>query len=172
MFFFFLVCADSMTQQLAHAPASMRWFVGSVFLATVVVFNWTRYETERDGRPHQFPPLTDPVPGVFEFVAQNSAPTDKILTTGPPGLYMHVNRLSAVRESSFLDEFLLYYQGNNDVEKVAHIRAQLVKNRPKIVIVDPEHGDRKRRHMAALVTPFLTEFNYKQAGTYFYLRPD
>jgi hypothetical protein len=172
MFLFFIVGVDSMKGELARASRTTRSFVCAAFVATMAVFMWPRYDTERVVEAHGFPGINDPVPGVFDFIAKNSVPTDKIFTTGPPLIYMHANRMSAVRESTFLDEFLAYLPGNTDAEKLAPMRAQLERNRPKIVIMDPETSHRKVRETAALFTPFLTSHNYKRVGPYFYLRPD
>jgi hypothetical protein len=177
MFLFFIVGVDSMGPELELASSSvtMRRFVSGVFLVTMAVFMWPRYDQERSIGHLDFPALFEPVPGVYDFVARNSAPTDKIFTIGAPLLYMHTNRMSAMRESTFLDEFLAYDKGDTDVERVAPLRAQLEKNLPKVVIIDAEGQlgfGRKRRYMAALVMPFLTDHNYQQVGPYFYLRPD
>jgi hypothetical protein len=172
MFLLFIVGVDSMGPVLAASGSTMRRFVCATFVVTIAVYMWPRYDSERDLGHLDFPPLTEPVPGVFDFVAQNSAPTDKIWTTGPPLLYMHTHRFSATRESTFLDEFLTYNEGDNDVERVSGLRAQLERNRPKIVIVDPEAGGRKSRHMAALVRPFLEAHHYRSSGPFLWLRPD
>ncbi len=172
MFLFFIVGVDTMNRELLQGSPTMRRFVCAAFVATMAVFMWPRYDNERSVGTLDFPPLAEPVPGVFGFVAENSAPTDRIFTTGPPLLYMHVNRLSALRESSVIDEFLAYYPGNTDVERVAHLRAELEKNLPKIVILDQENVGRKRRHMTALINPFLTAHHYKRVGPYFYVRPN
>ena len=112
-----------------------------------------------------------PVSGVLEFVAANSSPGDKILTTGPPLIYMYTHRYGAVREI-ILDEFLMLYPGKTDVERVRGLREELLKNRPKIVILDPLFEERKRRHMEALFVPFFRDFGYQKVGDYYYVRPD
>jgi hypothetical protein len=172
MFFFFAVGADAMSARLVSASAPLRRCVAATLIVVLAVFAYPRVRSELDGWPYKFAQVGEPVPGVFDFVAKNSAPSDTILTTGPPQLYMYVHRRSALRESSILDEFITYYPGNTDVEKVSHLRAQLITNRPKIVILDPENGERKRRHMAALLSPFFADFKYRRVGQYFYVRPD
>jgi hypothetical protein len=172
MFFFFVVGIDGLNPRLAGWGWALRALVVAVFLGSVGYAAYPRVTAELAGWPHRFVAVPEPVPGVYEFIAQNSDPEDKILTTGPPQLYMYANRQSALRESSILDEFIIYYPGNTDEERVAHLRAQLIKNMPKIVIMDPENQWRKQRHMNALLTPFLKEFGYKQVGPYYYLRPN
>jgi hypothetical protein len=172
MFFFFIVGADSMSEFFERSKPLVRGFVCALFIVTMAVSIWPRYKSEVSTGHHRFPPLSEPVPGVFALVEKQSVPSDRIFTTGPPLLYMHVNRLSAVRESSFVDEFIVYYPGKTDVEKLSGLRAQLIKNRPKIVILDPEHAHRKRRHLDALIYPFLAEFHYKPMGPNLWLRPD
>ena len=110
-------------------------------------------------------PWSEPVPGAFEFIRKNTVPSDRIFTTGPPVLYPETNRVSAVRESNIIDEILGSYEGKTDEERLRPIYLQLVKNKPKVVILDPENGHRKGRHMQALLIPFLTEFKYKTDRT-------
>jgi len=98
-------------------------------------------------------------------------PGDKILTTGPPLIYMYTHRPGAIREI-ILDEFLMLYPGNTDAERVRGLREEMVKNRPKIVILDPFLEDRRRRHTDALLVPFLRDFGYQKVGDYYYLRPN
>jgi hypothetical protein len=172
MFFFFVIGADTMTPLIRKSPKALRRYVAFVAAVLVAFFGYPRVDHELSGFPYTFLPVPEPVPGVFDFVAKNSSPTDTILTTGPPLLYMYVRRRSALRESSLIDEFITYYPGSTDVERVSHLRAQLVKNRPKIVILDPEHGDRKQRHMDALLKPFFADFGYQRVGPYFWVRPD
>jgi hypothetical protein len=38
---------------------------------------------------------------------------------------------------------------------------RLVKNRPKVVFLDPESAPRKQRHRSALIMPFLRDHKYK-----------
>jgi hypothetical protein len=172
MFFFFIVGIDSLNASIAASSQVVRAFVVGTLLATGVFFV-PRIDAELKNWPYRFAPVPEPIPGVFDFVAKNSSPSDRILTIGAPLLYMYVNRRSALRESSLLDEFITYYPGNSDVEKLSGLRAQLVKNRPKIVIIDPESGmHRKRRHMESLLMPFFQEFHYQPVGQYYWVRPD
>jgi hypothetical protein len=84
---------------------------------------------------------------------------------------MYTHRQGAVREI-MLDEFLMLYPGKNDVERVRGLREQLIRNRPKIVIMDPFLEDRRRRHTEALLVPFFRDFGYRKVGEYYYVRPD
>jgi hypothetical protein len=113
----------------------------------------------------------EPIPGVFAFVEQNSTPADRIFTTGPPGLYVVTNRIAATRTSSVTDEIIASFPGTTDEEKTRHLYDDLAEHKPKIVILDPEHGNRKVRYMAASVMPFLRDFQYEKVSDYIYLRP-
>jgi hypothetical protein len=154
---------------------SHSWIAGAAILSVIVVSIAVaarpRVKTELAGRPYRFPPVDEPIGGVFDFVAGNSSPGDTILTTGAPLLYMYTHRRNAVRESSLLDEFIAYYPGTTDEEKRSGLRAELIQNRPKIVILDPLFSERQVRHINALLKPFLTEFNYRKVGMYYYVRP-
>ncbi len=89
-----------------------------------------------------------------------------------PALYVQSDRVSAVRESAIVDEALGYYDGNTDEEKLSGLRAQLERNRPKLVILDPAYAPRKVRTNRALMYPFLEANHYKQITEYVWLRPD
>jgi hypothetical protein len=95
--------------------------------------------------------VLEPLPGISDFVARNSQPTDKIFTSGPPLLYVLTNRLHGSRYSAYIDEVLATLPGTTDEERLADRRANLVRSMPKIMVLDPEHGPRKSRHNAALL---------------------
>jgi hypothetical protein len=171
MFLFFVVGADRMSAELLHASTIVRTCVGATLVAVIAMFSFPRVHSELHNWPYHFQPIWVPVPGVLEFVETNSSPGDKILTTGPPLIYMYTHRYGAVREI-ILDEFLMLYPGTTDAERVRGLRDELVKNRPKIVILDPLFEDRKRRHMDALFVPFFREFGYQKVGEYYYVRPN
>jgi hypothetical protein len=172
MFFFMIVGADRLSTWIR----SHSWIAGAAILSVIVVSIAVaarpRVKTELAGRPYHFPAVDEPIGGVFDFVARNSSPGDTIVTTGPPLLYMYTHRRNAVRESSFLDEFITYYPGKTDEEKLSGLRAELLQSRPKIVILDPFLSERQVRHVHALLEPFLTEFKYRKEGMYYYVRPD
>jgi len=171
MFLFLIVGADRMSAELLHTSALVRRYVGAMLVAVIAMYAYPRAHSELHNWPYHFQPMWVPVSGVLEFVAANSSPNDKILTTGPPLIYMYTHRYGAVREI-ILDEFLMLYPGNNDVERVRGLRDELVKNRPKIVILDPLFEERKRRHMDALFVPFFRDFGYQKVGDYYYVRPN
>jgi hypothetical protein len=171
MFLFLTVGADAMSAELLHSGALVRRYIGAMLVAVIAIFSYPRAHIELHDWPYHFQPMWVPVPGVLEFVAAHSFPGDKILTTGPPLIYMYTHRYGAVREI-ILDEFLMLYPGNTDAERVRGLREELLKNRPKIVILDPMFDDRKHRHMDALFIPFFREFGYQKVGDYYYVRPD
>ena len=116
-------------------------------------------------------PYTEPVAGIFSVVANKTTPQDRIFTSGMPNLYIQTDRLSPVRESVFVDEMVGFYEGNTDEELFAPIYAQLKKNPPKVLVLDPESGYRKTRHYRSLFQPFLASEKYERVTDYIYLRP-
>jgi hypothetical protein len=107
----------------------------------------------------------------MKFIARHTQPNDRIFTTGTPQLYAQADRVSAVRETNIIDEIILSYEGSTDAERLRPIYRQLVRNKPKIVFLDPEHEDRKGRHLKTLVRPFLAEFKYMEINPRLFLRP-
>jgi hypothetical protein len=170
-FFAFLVIGlDAMAGAFRACDRWTRAFIRIAVAATVAVTVYPRYEAQSH-IVHPPPVALEPVPGIFAFIATHTTPTDRILTTGPPSLYVYTNRLNAIREGNVIDEIIGIYQGDTDEERFRPIREELVKSMPKVVFLDPEHADRKRRHMNSLINPFLTEFHYRKENEYIYVRP-
>jgi hypothetical protein len=120
---------------------------------------------------HEREPWHPPAADLLPFIAANTVPSDRIFTTGTPMLYVQANRISAVRESSILDDVLGAYPGETDEQKLRPLHDELVRNKPKVVFIDPQFEERKKRHLAALVMPYLKQFNYKKINDRMYLRP-
>ncbi len=139
-------------------------------LLMLVSHSGSDFATQRATQYHR-QPWPEPVPGLLEFIRQNTTPADRIFTTGPPLLYPKADRISAVRESNIIDEILGSYEGDTDEEKLRPIREQLERNRPKVVVLDPEHVWRKGRHYRTLMMPFLTAHSYQKIRENLYLRP-
>jgi hypothetical protein len=161
------VCAR---QPLALASRSIRWWAMSCITVIAAVAIWPRYEEVRDVRPH-FEADAEPAPGLVKLITDNSAPGDRIFTTGNPYLYVQTQRLGATRYSTFDDEIMAYYPGTTDEEKLKPIYDELVRSRPALVYVDPERPQRRVRNMKALVTPFLTDNHYVKLNENLYRRP-
>jgi hypothetical protein len=168
-----LTC-DSITHAILDAKAKghgVRLTLGVAILAGIAMTLLPRLEFERK-QEYAYPPRWEPVPGIYKFIAENTVPSDRIFTTGQPIVYVHANRIAAVRESNFVDEILGVYPPGPDEQMLAPIRAELERNMPKIVILDPEHGHRKGRHHKALIMPFLEAHQYQQTKLpYVYIRP-
>jgi hypothetical protein len=160
---------------MSHHAALRRWpvcvWVWLVMGVPVLLDAWpglkAEYQTSYPSLPN-----AEPLPGVLAFVEANTTPADRIFTTGPPGLYILTNRIAATRTSSVTDEIIESFPGTTDEEKTRHLYDDLAEHRPKVVILDPEHGHRKVRYLAAAVMPFLRDFKYQKVNDYFYLRPD
>jgi hypothetical protein len=114
--------------------------------------------------------MTEPAPGVFDLIRKHTKPHDRIVTNGNPILYVQVNRLAGVRESNFLDPILGYYIGDTDVDKLRPVYEEMMKSRPKIVVLDPSYMNARSRHYEALWKPFLENNHYKQLTASVYLR--
>src|SRR5204862_3166556 len=110
------------------------------------------------------------VPGSLAFIAKNTKPGDRIFTTGPPGLYVQADRMSATRECGHLDAVLWGYPGNTDEERLSGLKAQLEKHMPKVVVLDPINEGAKEKHLRLLLMPFLQSHGYKKSGERLWLR--
>ncbi|MBL8957692.1 MAG: hypothetical protein JNK82_43355 [Myxococcaceae bacterium] len=174
LFFFIAIGLVAAADELASISAPMRLAFCFALLAGVGLRMWPRYEAEvaSYGRRPMPNPYAEQVPGSLEVIAQVTKPTDTIFTTGVPILYIQANRLNAVRESQWTDEILGVYEGDTDVERLSGVRAQLEKNRPKVMVMDPAYGPRKQRHFNALFGPYLAEHGYQQVRPYIFVRPD
>jgi len=161
---------DSLRKPLEGTEKSFRVAVGLVSLAIIWMHGGSEI-TQQVESHYRRPPWSEPVPGVMDVIKRNTTPADRIFTTCPPVLYPDADRISAVRESNSIDEILGSYEGKTDAERLSPIYDQLVKHRPKVVVLDPENGYRKARHYKALVIPYLTEFKYKKVTEYIYVRP-
>ena len=168
--FILVAGVESMALALARADRTLRWGTSVVALLFVVFHGLPDFVLQRETK-YVRPPLAEPVPGAFEFIKKNTVPSDRIFTSGPPALYPEVDRVSAVRESNIIDEILGSYEGKTDEERLRPIYQELVRNRPKVVILDPENANRKARHMKTLMIPFLTQYKYKKITDFIYLRP-
>ena len=88
-----------------------------------------------------------------------------------PALYVQADRLSAVRESTIADPILNFYAGKTDEERLSGLRAQLERNMPKVVVIEPLYEGERVKHMKLLVTPFLKAHGYKKETDRIWLRP-
>jgi hypothetical protein len=172
--FFLAVGVDSLGRCVRRfSPNFRRWAQAAVALAMAVqvwpsVVAVPEAAISWEGPP--FMSFGEPAPGLTQFILANSTPQDKIFTTGPPGLYVIVDRLAAIRGCTIIDELIPAMPGETDEEKLRPLYDELVKGQPKIVFLDPEHGNRKVRHLAAAIMPFLSTFHYKKVSDALYLR--
>ena len=177
IFFALVVGLDSLTTHFWAMTRASRAFLGLAMLCTVFWHDWTRFDTERDLYGTRTSPAfeaKEPMAGVFAAVREYTGPNDRIVTTGAPSLYMQVDRISGMRESTTDDEILGFYDGDTDQERLSGVRAELMRSRPKLIILDssPSGEHRKRRWRAALWDPFIHEFHYREVKSNIYLRPD
>ncbi len=177
LFFALVVGLDCFTPHFRAMSRAARVFVCMAMLGGVLLHDWVRFDKERDAygtRKTQYFDAHEPIPGVFEAVRRYTTPRDYIVTTGGPSLYMQVDRINGMRESTTDDEVLGFYSGATDEQKLSGVRAELLRSRPKLIILDssPSGDGRKRRFRAALWDPFLKEFHYREVKPRIYLRPD
>jgi hypothetical protein len=153
----------------ASLPPAVGLWAGAILLTLSAVTVHPRY-SEEASKVYHYQPL-NVAPRVLAFVKRYTVPTDHIWTTGPPGIYVFANRVSATRESAILDDYLVQYPGNTDEEKLRPLREELDEHLPKVVIIDRSYAPRKRRHFAALVFPFLRAHGYQEVERDLWLLP-
>lgn len=151
------------------------WAAFSVVGVAILAIS-PRYLDEKDNVAKKlYQPVEPPVSQAHvAIVRAHTKPGDRIWTLGEPLLYVFSDRLSAVREPAVIDDFIPYYPGNTDEERLAFQREELVKNRPKLIVFgdDPVPGyGRKQIYIRVLVMPFIKEFGYKQIDEKVYERP-
>jgi hypothetical protein len=173
-FFFAVVGAIALDAYTKRAGAPLRRWAGLSVAAVAVVAVWPRYSDERE-KYAAYKPLDPPVSQAHvAMVQKHSSPGDRIWTLGEPLLYVYSDRLSAVREPAVIDEFIPYYPGNTDEERVQSEREELTKNRPKLIVFgdDPVPGyGRKQKYIRLLAMPFIKDYGYKQIDEKVYERP-
>lgn len=116
-------------------------------------------------------PYQEPIPGVRAAVATFTVATDSIVTTGAPALYVQAGRRSALREAFLIDEALGFYEGDSDEARLSDLRAELERNRPKLVVIDPLWASRQERYRRALFLPFLESHAYREVAPHIWVRP-
>ncbi|HEX4445479.1 MAG TPA: hypothetical protein VH044_02030 [Polyangiaceae bacterium] len=176
--FVLIVGVAALGGRLARGQPGVRLWARCVFLLTMAPPLWPQVEAAKGLALQDPAPFADPVPGVLAFIRSHTSPSDRIFTTGQVGLYVATNRRPATQGTPIVDELLPAMPGSTDSEKLAFLRDQLAAHPPKIVFLDPElqgairvTPDRKRRHMAAVITPFLSAHGYVKASEYLYVRP-
>jgi hypothetical protein len=174
LFFVLAIGLDLMAAQFRTLPAATRWLTRIAMLTGLVVAIWPRIEAERAvyGTRASPPAMIEPAPGVFDLIRKYTTSADRIVTNGNPILYVQVDRLAGVRESNFLDPILGYYVGDTDEQKLKPVYDELMRSRPKIVVLDPSFMYARGRHHRALWAPFLVNNHYRQLTDSVYLRPD
>jgi hypothetical protein len=154
------------------APAFGRWVSASwVVVALLATFprfcdEWTASSTYKAPAP----PVNH---AEIDFVRAHTGPGDRIWTLGDPLLYVFSDRPTAFREGIAIDELISYYPGTTDEERLAGQRAELMQNRPKLIVIgdDLVSYQRRQRYIRALLSPFLRDAGYIKLNDKFYARP-
>lgn len=165
-----VVSADSLRFPLAGASRLVRAGVGAVSVVAMLLYLHPTLELNNRTEYERIP-WQEPQPGLLAFIASHTTPSDRIFTTGTPGLYAQADRISALRETNIIDEILGSYPGKTDEEKLRSEMQELVEHMPKVVFIDPEHEWRKSRTLRTLVYPFLQKYHYKMVRPRLYVRP-
>lgn len=165
---------DGLAPHYRGSDSARHHFVRFVFVAAPLAVLLPRLEAEwpHFGKRPKPQAVLDLVPGSMQAIREHTKEDDHIYTSGNPFLYVATNRLSATRYSAFFDSLLPSYEGETDTERVRPTFEELVRNRPKIVILDPQHGRDRVRLQKALYDPFLAQFPYKEISPHIYLRED
>lgn len=170
LFFFMILGALRLSSVFNRLRPRVGLYVGLIFVLIPLSMLWQRIDRERHTKYVRGGPSVSA--DLVKFVQEHSGPDDTIFTTGWPGIYVHGERRHAVREGVYFDAFLSLYSGNTDEERVAPLYAQLVKNRPKIIIIEPHLAEKRVRHEKALWMPFINAFSYQKVSDALYVRPD
>lgn len=139
---------------------------------------WPRYNLARNSEFVISPPPESPE--LVQFIRANTKPDDVIFTSGLPSLYTQSDRMHATREGVYNDLFIDLYDGATDRERASGYYQELVKSRPKLIIIDQKSPELRPRYHAALWMPFIEEFGYQRVENFgglnitdvVYARPD
>jgi hypothetical protein len=149
-----------------------RW-IGASWLALALLVQlphfadeWQKYSTYKPAPP----PINA---SEVAFVRAHSAPTDKVWTLGDPLLNVYADRVSPFREEYVIDQTIDYYPGATDEQRLAGQRAELLADRPKLVVFGQDNVSyqRRQRYIKSLVMPFLHDAGYIKLSDKFYVRP-
>ena len=171
LFLFLGAGIDAIGPSLALAGGSSGLWMRAVVLLTVGIQLWPTITADSPTDVSKAWAPFEPAPGLYDFIRAHTSPKDKIFTTGPPGVYVYADRLAAVRESTIMDELLPTMPGDTDAEKLRPLYEELVRNQPKVVFLDPERSNRKTRHYAGAIMPFLSEYKYEKVNENLYVKP-
>jgi hypothetical protein len=171
LMFFLIAGVDALGRRLRVEHRAMRLWIRSAMLLAMLVVLWPRTHQSASLPFTDGPAFPEPTAGAFDLIRAKTQPTDRILSTGAPGIYVFLDRLPATTTYSFIDEALPALPGTTDEEKLRPLAGELRANPPKVVVLDPQFGPRKQRHMAALVLPFLQELKYVKVTEQLYVQP-
>ncbi|MDX2051019.1 MAG: hypothetical protein SFV15_01425 [Polyangiaceae bacterium] len=173
VFIYVIVSVIAIDEQLRTINGKIYHWVSLSWVVTVLVAVGPRLSDEWEAYSTYKPPQPPVSQADIALVRAYSSPGDRIWTLGDPLLYVYSDRLNAVREGIVIDEIISYHPGQTDEERLAGQRAELLANRPKLVIFgeDPVSYTRKERYIRSLVRPFLKEAGYKQISDKLFVRP-
>src|SRR6202041_1534889 len=113
---------DSFTPYFDAVGRDTRTFVRVALIGGVLAPSWVTLDAQSALLGTRVMPLFnsyEPLPGLFKTIAQYTTPGDYIVTTGRPSLYMQVDRLNGIRESTTDNEGLGFFDGDTDEQKLS-----------------------------------------------------
>jgi hypothetical protein len=155
-----------------NGPALRRW-IGASWVVVALFATFGRFSDEWTASSTYAAPAPPVNRAEIDFVRSHTSPGDRIWTLGDPLLYVFSDRPTAFREGIAIDELISYYPGDTDEQRLAPQRAELMQNRPKLIVIgdDLVSYQRRQRYIRALLSPFLRDAGYIKLNDKFYARP-
>jgi hypothetical protein len=153
-----------LSEQLERLRGPRNWARLTLALSTYLAIA-PRYDAGKAQAAYNAPKYGPFAPDLVEFIRSQTTDRDYVLTTGAPSLNVYTDRRGPATESianAFLDELLVVLPGETDEQKLAPLRAELQRTMPRVVYLDPDGERRRWRFQRALLSPFLTENNFKE----------
>jgi hypothetical protein len=103
-----------------------------------------------------------------------TSPGDHILIiTSSPMYLVMLNRSHSSKWGVLLDEFLRFYPGKSEVERIESLRREILQNRPKLVFIEASFVlKRQERILSNIVMPLLQHFSYRQIAPGVFVSPE
>lgn len=148
-------------KQVTRVPWAGRAALG-LASASLLYATWTPL---REAWQEPDRPFGIPLDGnLARAVSELTLPTDYILSLGTPFAYVATDRLNPLPSNIFVDEWVNYYPGATDEERLAPMRRGLEAHVPKIIYAPATFAGRQSRFMRALFQQFILEHGYRQVA--------
>jgi hypothetical protein len=170
LFFFMIIGALLLSKVMGTMSRRPRVYLAMVLLLIPGWWLWPRFARERDS--HYKPAAPFDSPELINFVKEHTAPNDTIMSTGLPSIYLLTERRHATADVIFYDALTDLYPGENDEQRFQLIYEQMLKHRPKVIIIEPFNDHKRQKHAEALWFRYIKEFSYQKINDHLYLRPN